>query len=160
MRNIFLAWMFFNAHNKGVATKLVEKIVTQGTPCVLRLLVETYWLVETFLKIINTAFRNKRTINILIRRGWASYCAIIGGFQLSFQDKLFPSLRSSRSYMFFKVGALKNFAMFRGKHLCWSPLLINFIKKELQHRCFPVSISNFLRTAFFIEHLPWLFLII
>ena len=28
-------------------------------------------------------------------------------------------LRSSRSQMFFKIGALKNFAIFTGKHLCW-----------------------------------------
>ena len=28
-------------------------------------------------------------------------------------------LRSSRSQMFFKLGVLKNFANFRGKHLCW-----------------------------------------
>ena len=25
----------------------------------------------------------------------------------------------SRSQMFFKIGVLKNFAMFTGKHLCW-----------------------------------------
>ena len=34
----------------------------------------------------------------------------------------------------------------------------NFIKKRLQHRCFPVNIAKLLRTAFFIEHLPWQFL--
>ena len=34
-----------------------------------------------------------------------------------------------------------------------------FIKKRLQHRCFPVNIEQFLRTAFFIEHLWWLLLI-
>ena len=28
----------------------------------------------------------------------------------------------------------------------------NFIKKRLQHSCFPVSFAKFLRTAFFIEH--------
>ena len=28
----------------------------------------------------------------------------------------------------------------------------NFIKKRLQHRCFPVNIGNFLRAAFSIEH--------
>ena len=28
--------------------------------------------------------------------------------------------RSSRSQMFFKIGILKNFANFTGKHLCWS----------------------------------------
>ena len=34
----------------------------------------------------------------------------------------------------------------------------NFIKKTLQHRCFPVYIAKFLRTPFFTEHLWWLFL--
>ena len=29
------------------------------------------------------------------------------------------SIRSSRSQMFFKIGILKNFAIFTGKHLCW-----------------------------------------
>ena len=42
--------------------------------------------------------------------------------------------------------------MFTGKHLCWSLFLIkrtyNFVKKRLQHRCFPVNIANILRTAF------------
>ena len=31
-------------------------------------------------------------------------------------------------------------------------------KKRLQHRCFPVNIAKFLRTAFFIAHLWWLLL--
>ena len=34
----------------------------------------------------------------------------------------------------------------------------NFVKKRLQHSCFPVNIIKFLRTAFSIEH-QWLFLI-
>ena len=51
-----------------------------------------------------------------------------------------------------------NFAIFTGKQLCWSLLLIklqllikacNFIKSRLQHRCFLVNIAKFLRTAFF-----------
>ena len=29
----------------------------------------------------------------------------------------------------------------------------NFMKKRLQHRRFPVNITKFVRTAFFIEHL-------
>ena len=33
--------------------------------------------------------------------------------------------RNSRSQMFFKVGVLKNFASFTGKHLCWGLFLIN-----------------------------------
>ena len=44
--------------------------------------------------------------------------------------------RSSRSQVFFKIGALKNFAIF-------------WIKKRLQHRCFPVNIGQFLRQRFY-----------
>ena len=36
----------------------------------------------------------------------------------------------------------------------------NFIKKTLQHMCFPVNLAKFLRTPFFIEHLRWLLLIL
>ena len=69
--------------------------------------------------------------------------------------------RSSPSQMFFKKGVLKNFVNFSGKHLCWS-LFFNivagiqtcyFIKKRLQHRCFPVKFAKFLRIVFFTEHL-------
>ena len=50
--------------------------------------------------------------------------------------------------IFFKMGVLSKFAIFTGKHLCWSLFLIkltacNFIKKRLQHRCFPVNIAKF-----------------
>ena len=38
----------------------------------------------------------------------------------------------------FEKGVLKIFAIFTGKHLCWS----------LQHRCCPVNIAKYLRTAF------------
>ena len=68
--------------------------------------------------------------------------------------------RSSRSQMLFKKGVLKNFAIFSGKHLCWSLFLINFIKKRLQHRCFPANIVKFCRIAFFIEQLQWLLLFV
>ena len=33
-------------------------------------------------------------------------------------------LKSSPSQMFFKIGVLKNFTIFTGKHLCWSLVLI------------------------------------
>ena len=53
-----------------------------------------------------------------------------------------------------KKGVLKNFAIFKGKHLCWCLFSIkvvdlkayNFIKKKLQHRRFPVNIVRFSRT--------------
>ena len=62
--------------------------------------------------------------------------------------------------------SFSNFAIFIGKHLCWSPVLIKaersriatLLKKRLQHRCFLVNIAKFLRTPFFIEHLRWLLL--
>ena len=49
---------------------------------------------------------------------------------------------NSRTQMFYKTDALKNFAIFTGKHLYWRFFLINFIKKRLQRRCFPVNIKK------------------
>ena len=69
--------------------------------------------------------------------------------------------------MFSKIRGLRNFAMCTGKHPCWSLFLIklqvlktcNFIKKRLQHRCFPVKFAKFLRTPFFFtKHFRWLLL--
>ena len=52
--------------------------------------------------------------------------------------------------MFFKIGVVKNFNFvlesFFNKV---ADLQANFIKKKLQHRCFPVNIAKFLRTAFY-----------
>ena len=39
-----------------------------------------------------------------------------------------------------------------GRHPC------NFIKKRLQHSCFPVKFSKFFKNIFSIEHLRWLLL--
>ena len=38
------------------------------------------------------------------------------------------------------------------------PQACDFIKKRLQHRCFPVNIVKFSRTSFFTEQLRWLLL--
>ena len=51
---------------------------------------------------------------------------------------------------FYKKEVLRDFPMFTGQHVCWSLFLIklqawNFIKKRLQHRCFPVNTAKFLR---------------
>ena len=48
--------------------------------------------------------------------------------------------------MFSRIGVLKNFEMFTGKHMCWSLKACNFIKKKLQHTCFSVKFAKFLRT--------------
>ena len=64
--------------------------------------------------------------------------------------------------MFFKVGVLKSFAKFTGKHLCWNLFLIKLLarrpEKRLQFRQFPVKFAEFLITLFFTEHLGWLLL--
>ena len=68
--------------------------------------------------------------------------------------------RSSRSQIF-KIGVLKNFAIFTGNNFAIYTIFLhncNFIKKRLQRRCFPVIIAKFLRTVFFIEYLWWLLL--
>ena len=62
--------------------------------------------------------------------------------------------KSSLSQIFLKIGVLKSFANFTGKHQCWSL----FVVKRLQHRCFSVKFSKFLRILFFTEHLRWLLL--
>ena len=61
--------------------------------------------------------------------------------------------RSSRSQMLFKIGALKNFAIFIGKHLYCSLFLkgiknCNSIKKDFNTSVSPLNILKFLRTAF------------
>ena len=68
--------------------------------------------------------------------------------------------RRSRSQVFFIIGSLKNFAIFKGKHLYWSLKAVNFIKKRFQHRYFPVNIEKFLKTGLFVEYLWWLLLYI
>ena len=34
----------------------------------------------------------------------------------------------------------------------------NFIKKRLQHKCFPMKYTNFFNNSFFTEHLRWMLL--
>ena len=55
-------------------------------------------------------------------------------------------------------GVLRNFAKFKGKHLCQSLRPATLLKKRLWHRSFPVNFAEFQRTPFFIEHLRWLLL--
>ena len=43
---------------------------------------------------------------------------------------------------------LKTFTNYTGKNLCWSLLLIKFIKKRLQHNCFLVKFAKYFTTPF------------
>ena len=68
--------------------------------------------------------------------------------------------------MFFKRGVLKNFAIFTGKtsmleyrfNKVAGLKVCSFIKKRLQHCCFPLNVRKLSGTAFFIEDLRWLLL--
>ena len=44
---------------------------------------------------------------------------------------LHERIKSSRSLMFFKIGVIKNFPIFKGKHLCWSLFLIKLTAEGL-----------------------------
>ena len=80
------------------------------------------------------------------------------------------SYRSSRPQVFCKKGVLKNFAKFKGKHVCQSlffnkvaglrPKACNFITKRLWRRCLPRNFVKFLWTPFLIKHLRWLLLLL
>ena len=56
--------------------------------------------------------------------------------------------------VFHKKTVLRNFAIFIGKHLCWSLFLI----KLFQYGCFMVNIGKFLKTAILKNICEWLLL--
>ena len=73
-------------------------------------------------------------IQIHILQWTLGYTALLKKWQLNDQNE--------PTEVFYKKAVLKYFAIFTGKHLCWS---LKFIKMRLQHRCFPVNIAKFLR---------------
>ena len=58
------------------------------------------------------------------------------------------TVHRSSHYRFFKKTVFNKFAIFTGKHLCWSFFLINLQVFRLQRRCFPVNIVKFLENLF------------
>ena len=71
--------------------------------------------------------------------------------------------KSSRSQIPFKTGVLKNFAIFTGKHLCWSLFLIKFLFNKVSLQMTPTQVLSYeyckiVRNSFFTEHLRWLLL--
>ena len=89
---------------------------------------------HTLLKSTNLFSRNHPTLCFFLREA----CQIPNTEQLLYQTD-----KSSHRRCPIKEVVLQNFAIFSGKHLCWS-LFFNFIKKRLQHRCF--TVAKFLRT--------------
>ena len=73
--------------------------------------------------------------------------------------------KSSSSQMFFKIGVLKNFAIFTGKHLCWSLFnkvagweACNFFEKETPTHVSSCEYCKVFKNSFFTEHLQCLLL--
>ena len=69
--------------------------------------------------------------------------------------------KSSRLNMFFKIGVLKNFANFAGKHLCWSLFLVKFLNNFIKGsptQVFFCEIWKKFKNTFSTEHLKWLLL--
>ena len=64
--------------------------------------------------------------------------------------------RSNHRRCSLKKAFLKNFAIFKEKHLFWSFLFI----KLLQRKCFPVNIAKFLRRPIFNNICGWPLLIV
>ena len=63
------------------------------------------------------------------------------------------TLRSSRSQIFFKIGVLKNFAIFARKHLCWSlasklySILLGY-KIDVFHITCAIALFSFITLVF------------
>ena len=67
---------------------------------------------------------------------WCFLCRVKILYQQTLTFRSFMNIfRSSRLQMFFEIAALKNIVIF-------------WIKKSLQHSCFPMNIAKSLRTAF------------
>ena len=62
--------------------------------------------------------------------------------------------RSSRLDVFCRIGVLRNFAKFTGKHLCQSL----FFNEETQTKVFSCEFCEIPKNAFFIKHVQWLVL--
>ena len=99
-----------------------------------------YICIYVYIYVVN---HPKSTAKFLVmsERNASSYAATTGS-------------RSSPRRCSVKLGAPENLTNLTGKHLCWSLLfnkvaglqVCNFIKKRLQHNCFPVKFVKFLRT--------------
>ena len=83
---------------------------------------------------------------------------------MDFHEEDDDIIRSSRSQMFSKKAALKKFAIFTGKRLCWSLFLIKLLdfrpatlfKRDSLTGAFLYAHYENSNTPFLTEHLWWL----
>ena len=99
---------------------------------------------EAFSIIINwgfyyESFRNFSDLfsNLLVSSVWSRNVAVRCN-----------KIQKSRLQMSFKIGVLKNFAKFTGKHLCWSLFLINLQACKQAAGDFLWILQNFLKQRF------------
>ena len=130
---------------------------------------EVLFLVKLQLNCTNS-IKSHKASNITLTGLYALGKLTLNGIsESSFVDhpfnmcgKFLDPFRSRHSQMFFKVGVLKNLAIFKGKHLFLSRFLIKLqtlLKRDSNtNRCFPVNVAKFLRRPFITEHLWWLLL--
>ena len=56
---------------------------------------------------------------------WPQITVLLSTERIRIKKNVFQAKdRSSHSQLFFKIGVMKNFATFTGKHLCWNLFLI------------------------------------
>ena len=102
-------------------------------------------VLEWFLLIMCKEHTLLRSTN-LFSRNHPEFCFLLirEGRQMPNTEQLLSQTdKSSHQMRSIKEVILKNFAIFTGKHMCWS-LFFSFIKKRLQHRY--VTVEKFLRT--------------
>ena len=82
----------------------------------------------------------------LINFDWIVNNLIVRNLLINYLNLIKESIQKQllTEQMFFEIGVLKNFAIFRGKHLCWSVFLI-----KLQACNFPVNIAKNFKNSFF-----------
>ena len=71
--------------------------------------------------------------------------------------RMLSQTRNTKKQSFAEVRQKRGSQKF-GKFHRKTSVVMYFVKKRLQHRCFPEEFVNFLRTTFFIEQLRWLLL--
>ena len=74
-------------------------------------------------------------------------------------------LKSCRLQMFFKIGSIKNFAIFTGKHLCWGLFLVQLLVyrsatflKISSNTGVSCGYCKSFKNSFLVQHLRWLLL--
>ena len=88
---------------------------------------------------------NEKWVEIYCQQEFLSFSLLLLFFRY-WAKKFADKTQKQPPEVFCKIGVLKNFAKFTGKHLRQSP------------RCLSLNFRKFLRTSFSIEHLWWLFL--